>query len=153
MRLECRERFSRHSGLAIPRCIKARAWRTCRDACRDVPGIPGACATSNFTYLVRSPREAVLVSITTVQSMLCANAMAYYGPKVRFTCVKITPLQYHSFAVFSVVSAKNISRPTSHINAPWPYPKQCLAIHISHLMKTKRLSTIFAQYMDLWKAC
>ena len=56
-------------GLAIPTCITARAWRTCRDACRDrqlaisfevgggenVPGIPGACATRNFTYLVRGP--------------------------------------------------------------------------------------------------
>ena len=69
MRRECRDRFSRHSGLAIPTCITARAWRTCRDACRDrwlvvsfevgsgenVPGIPGACATLNFTYLVRGP--------------------------------------------------------------------------------------------------
>ena len=59
----------RHRGLAIPTCITARAWRTCRDACRDhyladafevgvgenVPGIPGACATRNFTYLVRGP--------------------------------------------------------------------------------------------------
>ena len=47
----------------------ARASRTCRDACRDrqlavsfevgggenVPGIPGAYATNNFTYLVRGP--------------------------------------------------------------------------------------------------
>ena len=24
-----------HCGLAIPTCITARAWRTCRDACRD----------------------------------------------------------------------------------------------------------------------
>ena len=30
-----RERLPRHSGLAIPTCITARAWRTCRDACRD----------------------------------------------------------------------------------------------------------------------
>ena len=43
--------------------------RTCRDACRDrspavsfelgggenIPGIPGACATHDFTYLVRGP--------------------------------------------------------------------------------------------------
>ena len=57
------------NGLAIPTCITARAWRTCRDACRDrklvvsfdlggvenVPGIPGACATRNFTYLARGP--------------------------------------------------------------------------------------------------
>ena len=58
MRRECRVRFS-------PAC----AWYTCRDACRDrllavsfevgggenVPGIPGACATRNFAYLVRGP--------------------------------------------------------------------------------------------------
>ena len=35
MRRECRERFPRHRGWAIPTCITARAWRTCRDACRD----------------------------------------------------------------------------------------------------------------------
>ena len=32
MRREC---FPRHRGLAMPACIMARAWRTCRDACRD----------------------------------------------------------------------------------------------------------------------
>ena len=61
--------FPSHRGLAIPTCITARAWRTCRAACRDrllavsfevdggenVPGIPDACATHNFTYLVRGP--------------------------------------------------------------------------------------------------
>ena len=35
MRQECRERFPRHRGLAIPTCITARALRTYRDACRD----------------------------------------------------------------------------------------------------------------------
>ena len=69
MRRECRERYPRHCGLAIPTCITARAWRTCCDACRDrylavslgvgdgenVPDIPGACTTRNFTYLVRGP--------------------------------------------------------------------------------------------------
>ena len=35
MRRECRERFPRHRGLAIPTCIMTRAWRTCHDACRD----------------------------------------------------------------------------------------------------------------------
>ena len=29
------ERFPRHHGLAIPTCTMARAWRTCRDTCRD----------------------------------------------------------------------------------------------------------------------
>ena len=69
MRRECRERFPHHRGLAIPTCITARAWPTCRDACRDcylavsfeigggenVPGIPGACTTQIVTYLVRGP--------------------------------------------------------------------------------------------------
>ena len=69
MRRECRERFPRHRELTIPTCITARASRTCCDACRDgylavafevgggenVSGIPGACATRNFTYLVRGP--------------------------------------------------------------------------------------------------
>ena len=36
MRRECRERFPRQRGLAIPTCITARAWR-------------------NFAYLVRGP--------------------------------------------------------------------------------------------------
>ena len=30
-----RERFPRHRELAIPTCIRTRAWRTYRDACRD----------------------------------------------------------------------------------------------------------------------
>ena len=34
MRRECQERFPRHGRLAIPACITARTWRTCRDACR-----------------------------------------------------------------------------------------------------------------------
>ena len=65
----CRERFPHHRGLAIPTCITARDWRTCRDACRDrqpavsfevgggenVPGIPGAYANRNFAYLIRGP--------------------------------------------------------------------------------------------------
>ena len=32
---ECRERFPRHCGSAIPTFITARVWPTCRDACRD----------------------------------------------------------------------------------------------------------------------
>ena len=35
MRRESRERFPHYHGLAIPTCITARAWRTCRDACPD----------------------------------------------------------------------------------------------------------------------
>ena len=59
-----------------PACIRAHAWRTCCDACRDrklavsfevcggenVPSIPGACATCNFTYLVWGPWPSYVVS-------------------------------------------------------------------------------------------
>ena len=59
--------FSQHHGLAIPTCITARASHTCHDAYwgrlltvsfevgdgDSVPRIPGACATRNFTYLLR----------------------------------------------------------------------------------------------------
>ena len=65
MHRKCRERFPRHrlqrKQLAIPACITARASHTYRDACWDrgggenVPGIPGSCATRNFTYLARGP--------------------------------------------------------------------------------------------------
>ena len=54
--------FKGNRYLSIPACIRACASRTCRDVCRDrspavpggenVPGIPGACATRNFTYLL-----------------------------------------------------------------------------------------------------
>ena len=71
MRRECQEHFPYHLGLAIPTSIAARAWRTCRDACRDrklavsfeisggrnVPGLPGGCETRNVTYLARGPRS------------------------------------------------------------------------------------------------
>ena len=67
-----RERFPRHSGLAIPTCITARAWRTCRDACRDrllavsfeVGGgenIPGACATPPPPLYVSGKRSMNIV--------------------------------------------------------------------------------------------
>ena len=66
MRRECLERFPRHRGLAIPTC-------TCRDVFQDrklavsfemgpgenATGIPGACATRSFTYLVRGPSHTV----------------------------------------------------------------------------------------------
>ena len=69
MSRECRERFPRRRGLENPTCIRARVRRMCLEACRDrslafffevvdgenVPGIPAACATRIFTYLVRGP--------------------------------------------------------------------------------------------------
>ena len=72
MRRECWEHFLRHRGLAI-----RHASRHVRDACRDsklavsfevgggenVPGIHGASATRNFTYLARGPCGTVFSMI------------------------------------------------------------------------------------------
>ena len=81
------ERFPSHRGLAILTCITARASRTCRDACRDsslavslevgvwqnIPGIPGACASHNFTNLVRGHVRVIWRAdcISKITSMSC----------------------------------------------------------------------------------
>ena len=69
MRRECRERFYRHrlqmkplvSGPSMHHgtCVTHVSWYmsgslTCSDGA-NVPGIPGACATRNFTYLESGP--------------------------------------------------------------------------------------------------
>ena len=69
MRRECRERFPRHRiqmkslvndpGMHHGTCVTHVPWCMSRSLTRDggenVPGIPGACATRNFTYLARGP--------------------------------------------------------------------------------------------------
>ena len=46
--------FNGNRELAILACITARASRT-HGGGENVPGIPGACAIRNFTYLARGP--------------------------------------------------------------------------------------------------
>ena len=67
MRWECRERFPRHRlqrkqlisdpGMHHGTCVTHVPWclsgSLTRGGRENVPGIPGACATRNFTYLVR----------------------------------------------------------------------------------------------------
>ena len=69
MRRECRERFPRHRlerkplvsdpGMHHGTCITHVPWcipgLLTRGGGENVPGIPGACATRNFTYLARGP--------------------------------------------------------------------------------------------------
>ena len=76
MRREWRECFLRHRGLAIPTCIKARAWCTWHDACRgrlpavffevsggeNVPSITGGCTTRNFCVSGKRPMAACLLA-------------------------------------------------------------------------------------------
>ena len=77
---ECRERFPSHPRQSKPlvndpgmhhgTCVTNVPWcmsgsLTCSGG-ENVPGIPGACATRNFTYLVRGPCSALVT--------LCAAA-------------------------------------------------------------------------------
>ena len=69
MRRECRERFSRHRFQRKPlvsdpsihhgTCVTHVPWcmlgLLTRGGGENIPGIPGACATRNFTYLARGP--------------------------------------------------------------------------------------------------
>ena len=74
MRRECRERFPRHQlqrkplvsdpGMhhdtcvtRVPRCISGSLTR---GGGENVPGIPGACATRNVTYLARGPWDILI---------------------------------------------------------------------------------------------
>ena len=58
MRRECRERFPHHrlqrkTLVSDPGVHDARAVKLTRCGMENFPGIPGACATRNFTYVVR----------------------------------------------------------------------------------------------------
>ena len=89
-----RERFPRHLGLAIPTCFTARVYRTCRDACHDrelvvsfdigggenVPGIPLACTTRNFTYLVGASWHLWLLVVTTWDLVLQMEDWTFHVP-------------------------------------------------------------------------
>ena len=79
MRLECWEHCPRHqlqrkalvsdAGMHHGTCMPHVPWcmpgsLTCGDG-ENVPGIPGACATRNFTYLVRGPLWSGLKTVNT----------------------------------------------------------------------------------------
>ena len=70
MRRECRERFPHHwlqrkplvsdSGMPhVPWCMSRSLTR---GGGENVPGIPGACVTRNFRYLVRGPWQGICCS-------------------------------------------------------------------------------------------
>ena len=90
--------FKGNRYLAIPACITARASRTCRDACRDrltrgvggkVPGIPGACATGNFTYLVRGPFWGIV--------SVCVNDILQYED-TQWWCTLTGDIQFNGLS-------------------------------------------------------
>ena len=66
MRRKCRERFSRHHGLAIPTCIMARAWHTCQDACRDYSRHSRRMRNPQFYISGERPMVAWLYILVTI---------------------------------------------------------------------------------------
>ena len=84
MRRECRERFPRHRfqrkpivndpGIHHGTCVTHVPWCMSGSLTRvggeNVPDIPGACATRNFTYLVRGPLAGILERFVTYVNIL-----------------------------------------------------------------------------------
>ena len=105
--------FKGNHKLAIPTCITARASRTCRDACRDrqpamagenVPGIPGTCATRNFTYLARGPCRYHVYSVF-------ASIETLFG---FYYCIYRNNSNYDTFLIILIHKA--------------PFPMKCIYI-------------------------
>ena len=77
MHRECRERFPRHRlqrkrlvsdlGMHHGTCVTHAPWcisgSLTRGDEKNVPGIPGACTTRNFTYLARCPYSNTLTAV------------------------------------------------------------------------------------------
>ena len=76
MRRECRERLPRdwfqmkpvvcdpgmHHGTCVTHVPWCMSWSLTRDGGKNVPDIPGACATNNITYLSRGPLSAQITT-------------------------------------------------------------------------------------------
>ena len=117
MRLEGRKHFPCHRGLVISTCNTTRAWRTCRDACRDrylavslvwenVPGIPGACTTRNSTCLVRGPWPAASV-ITSFRYFYQFHSCHYFRMTTYEQILFMTMWKETSFALNSLFIRRN----------------------------------------------
>ena len=109
MRRVCRERFPHHRiqrkpqvsdpGMHHGTCVRCMSGSLIRGGGVNVPGILGACATSNFAYLARGPWGPFYSHIETKWSLLslrhfpvhvlewkcmnCAKISLKFVPKVR----------------------------------------------------------------------
>ena len=100
MRRECRERFPRHRlqkkplvsdhGMRHARAVMHVGIATSGGG-ENVPGIPGACATRNFTYLVRDPY--VMMHIVFLSNVfLCWNEIVYSKHFIRSYYIDVVPI-------------------------------------------------------------
>ena len=94
MRRECRERFPRHRLQSKPlvsdpdmhhdTCVTHVPWwmSGSRVGGKNLPGIPSACPTRNFTYLVRGPCLRVCVLSITIHYTLQCQYNKTYTPQL-----------------------------------------------------------------------
>ena len=122
MRRECRERFPRHRlqrkplvsyfGMHHGTCVTHVPWCMSGSLTRaggaNVPGIPSACATRNFTYLIRGLRKphnwapwyccAILSLVASLMSL-----MLPWWPPARCSNVLIFAITFcYCFLLYSV---------------------------------------------------
>ena len=99
MRRECRERFSRHliqrkplvsdHGMDHRTCVAHVPW--CMSG--SLTGIPGACATRNFTYLSRGPWNRSLIRLVLQRTPLSHPVPRAMECLFHEFCTKIFPNQ------------------------------------------------------------
>ena len=143
MRRECRERFPRHrlqgKPLVSDRGMHHGTWVThvpwcmsgllTRGGGENVPGIPGACATRNFSYLVRGPWS------------YCSLALSHRNNRV--------PIQVLQYQPFEETDQSHRSH-----NAPVPYPTMHNSAHsFSNGTKPKPQPILNIAFCGIWKSC
>ena len=115
MRRKCLERFPRHRfqrkplvsdpGMHHGTCVKHVPWcmsgSLTNGGGENVPGIPGACATRNFAYLVRGPFNDTIwytasIFRATVMMTSCEHFPRYWPFVMGTTSHRWIPLTYAS---------------------------------------------------------
>ena len=111
MRRECRERFPRHRLQMKPlvsdpdmhhgTCVTHVPWYMSGSLTRggegNVPGIPGACTTHNFTYMERGPCNIYLL-LAQMSSNMAAGGEPNSHLALAWHCIKILlTIQYFGY--------------------------------------------------------
>ena len=122
MRRECRERFPRHQlqrkllvsnpGMHQCTCVTHVPWcmsgsLTCGGR-GNVPGIPGACTTRNFTYLARGPWDVLYVFTSFIpvrSSMNCT--LSSYMSSIACVYVAARPISEYTRLLYVLRSWRN----------------------------------------------
>ena len=101
MRRECRERFPRHRlqrkplvsdpGIHHGTCVRhvpwCMSWSLTSVGGENVPGILGACATRNFTYLARGPWLGAVLCKRLFLKTIVQIRLTFKHSRVHYPCV------------------------------------------------------------------